>query len=618
MLKNIAVVVLYSYLAYAQGADSLTNETIIKMVQAGVPSAAIIKTIVATEYVSFKFLSSDLGLLQRANVSDDVIKAMAAKDRGLPVTDSSPAMPTAVVPAQPARDLGSVPLIPGRNETTPEKQSTQAQKPNVAPTFAIRGPAPVAKKGRAVKIHGYVTAVQSPTEFEIDEYRISKNSSVVLELEKSEDPDEATTFNADEIHVGTEMEIRGDLDPATNQLTANSIKINLDEHRRVKRTALLEVTPNFKRVGNVWEGQLHVDGQSVIVNESTAVTIKPNNTQKKAAKISAKVTQRPKDSEAEVEDDDELGVALNRMDQIRGNTFVSYEGIRQKDGTILARKVEFTENELTSGEARLWKTLKPKVKQPSLAGGKPGELSIQQVGKFKLVPNAEVQAYVRQLGMSLVPRFQRDMPSGDPQKIDFQFFVVEQKVPNAFALPNGIVIVNSGIITMLENEAQLAAVLGHEISHATEEHTYRQQQYHKKSLMALRIGGAVGAAYGGRAIADLANLTEAAIRNGYNRSLENQADRVGMEYMQTAGYDPREAARVWKVMALKNGDHPTNLFWSNHDNHTTRRSYLMAELKNNYSNADFASYKRDTEEFAATVSSLNTLYAPKANRNKAK
>ena len=52
MLKNIAVVVLYSYLAYAQGADSLTNETIIKMVQAGVPSAAIIKTIVATDQVS--------------------------------------------------------------------------------------------------------------------------------------------------------------------------------------------------------------------------------------------------------------------------------------------------------------------------------------------------------------------------------------------------------------------------------------------------------------------------------------------------------------------------------------------------------------------------------------
>ena len=51
---------------------------------------------------------------------------------------------------------------------------------------------------------------------------------------------------------------------------------------------------------------------------------------------------------------------------------------------------------------------------------------------------------------------------------------------NAFATPNGIVVVNSGLIEMLENEAQLAAVVGHEISHATHEHTWRQQQYHKR------------------------------------------------------------------------------------------------------------------------------------------
>ena len=48
---------------------------------------------------------------------------------------------------------------------------------------------------------------------------------------------------------------------------------------------------------------------------------------------------------------------------------------------------------------------------------------------------------------------------------------------NAFATPNGIVVVNSGLIEMLENEAQLAAVVGHEIAHATHEHTWRQQQY---------------------------------------------------------------------------------------------------------------------------------------------
>ena len=249
---------------------------------------------------------------------------------------------------------------------------------------------------------------------------------------------------------------------------------------------------------------------------------------------------------------------------------------------------------------------------------RPGELRIQQVGRYKLTPSGEVQKYVQELGMSLVPQWQRNLPAADPQKIPFRFFVVDQKAPNAFCLANGTVVVNSGLLSTLENEAQLAAVIGHEIAHATQEHTYRQSQYHKKALMALRIGGAVGAAYGGRAVADIANLTEAAIRNGYSRSLENQADRIGMGYMMAAGYDPREAARVWKVIALKIGDHPTNLFYSNHDNDTTRRSYLMAELKNNYSGTDFQSYKRDEPRFAATAGTLNQLYAPRGKKSKVK
>ena len=79
---------------------------------------------------------------------------------------------------------------------------------------------------------------------------------------------------------------------------------------------------------------------------------------------------------------------------------------------------------------------------------------------------------------------------------------------------------------------------------------------------------------------------------GYSRSLEDQADRMGLEYMIDAGYDPREAPRVWKVLTLAEGDKPTNFFWSNHNNNTTRRSYLMAELKNNYPNLDYSKLQK--------------------------
>jgi hypothetical protein len=84
-----------------------------------------------------------------------------------------------------------------------------------------------------------------------------------------------------------------------------------------------------------------------------------------------------------------------------------------------------------------------------------------------------------------------------------------------------------------------------------------------------------------------------------------------MEYMMAAGYDPRETARVWKVMSVKLGEQPTNFFWSNHDNNATRRTYLMAELRNNYSGVDFDGYKRNTDRFTSAVTALNARNAPK-------
>jgi hypothetical protein len=237
----------------------------------------------------------------------------------------------------------------------------------------------------------------------------------------------------------------------------------------------MEVTPEIRKTGNAWEGQIHVDGQRITVDENTILTIRPNNAQKKAAKDAEKAAKKRKElgSNADSEEAEAPSIVLSQPDQIRTNTFVTYEGVRQKDGAVLAKKIEFQESEVTPGESRLWKTLTPKIKETNLTSGRPGELKIQQVGKFKLLPDAEVQKYVQDLGSSLIPKYQRELPAGDPQKIPFQFFVVQEKVPNAFALANGTVVVHSGLLTVLENEAQLTAVISHEITHAIEKHTYR-------------------------------------------------------------------------------------------------------------------------------------------------
>ena len=93
-------------------------------------------------------------------------------------------------------------------------------------------------------------------------------------------------------------------------------------------------------------------------------------------------------------------------------------------------------------------------------------------------------------------------------------------------------------------------------------------------------------------------MVNGAIVNGHSRAMENQSDRIGLEYMVAAGYDPRQAPGVWKLMARTNGVQSTDFFWSSHDNGPTRRSYLMNELKNNYRDLDFAPLLINAAEYS--------------------
>jgi hypothetical protein len=67
--------------------------------------------------------------------------------------------------------------------------------------------------------------------------------------------------------------------------------------------------------------------------------------------------------------------------------------------------------------------------------------------------------------------------------------------------------------------------------------------------------------------------------------------------MLAAGYDIREAPASWKAVSMKKGDRPLNPIWGNHDTLTTSRSYVMAELKNNYADVDYSQLKKDREQF---------------------
>jgi Peptidase family M48 len=459
-------------------------------------------------------------------------------------------------------------------------------------------------------IRGYVTEVTSPASFQIDSYKIAHDPKVTITVENNDPHDPLAVDNPDEIRVGTDVDVAGNLNRRTGEMKATSIKIFLEDTKRLKRTALLSEPPVLQKTENGWQGTLFADGQRVIVNEKTLVNLKLATAEerKQAWEEKSKAAGHPVDYVD--------SRPLSSTDVLTIDYFVRYVGTRQKDGPILAKSVEFESAAPEPGEIKMWRQFTTKiVKEPDYAASIPGELKVGRA-KYKLFPSQKAQEYVSALGQKLIPAHQKELPDNSPFKIPFKFYLVEDKEANAGAYPNGVVIVNSGSFDTWQNEAQLAYVLSHEINHAIEKHTWRMSQYHKNSLLALRIGALAASGFGVPGVYSVSSMTGSGIQAAYSRSLENQADRVALQEMLNAGYDIRQAPEACKTYEH---DHPNADAgtWDTHDTFVRRRSFLMSEVRNNYADTDYSKLIADSSDFhrvSAIVYDFNN--EQKAKRNK--
>lgn len=173
-----------------------------------------------------------------------------------------------------------------------------------------------------------------------------------------------------------------------------------------------------------------------------------------------------------------------------------------------------------------------------LSQGREQYLPAQQAegGEYRLGPG--LSAYVRQVGSRLAA-------VSDRPNLPYEFVVLNTSVPNAWTLPGGKVAVNRGLLLQLENESELAAVLGHEVVHAAARHP-AQSMERGLLLQTLLTGLEIGLAdksYGGLAGAGAA-VGAAVVAQRYSREQELEADRYGMIYMSGAGYDPAAAVTL--------------------------------------------------------------------------
>jgi predicted Zn-dependent protease len=229
-----------------------------------------------------------------------------------------------------------------------------------------------------------------------------------------------------------------------------------------------------------------------------------------------------------------------------------------------------------------------------------------------------LEDYLAKVADRLVPEEVR--AAGGP---GFKLGVIRDPTLNAFAMPNGRIYVHTGLLSRLDNEAQLATILGHEMTHVTHRHALRfQRDATNKQILYTVLGIAasigVAAAAGSRAGsgdpvgAAVLSQTAAAVLglglqlaavaaiNGYGRDLEREADVEGMRRLVAAGYDPGEAPRVFEILRGEGKDRGAleTFFFGSHPRLQERIETTRHLVQTEYAQAAAAPTTiKDTDEF---------------------
>lgn len=164
--------------------------------------------------------------------------------------------------------------------------------------------------------------------------------------------------------------------------------------------------------------------------------------------------------------------------------------------------------------------------------------------KEKIYGDAEWQRYINEVG-------QRIVKVSDRQEIEYHFAVIESDQINAFATPGGYVYFYTGILRLMDDEAEFSGVMAHEISHVVARHSVKALQ------QALGFQILAGVLLGDKSQGTIGQITGVLAGlwlNGYGRSAELQADEYGVFYMKEAGYNPQGARRMFvKLSELSGG-----------------------------------------------------------------
>lgn len=227
----------------------------------------------------------------------------------------------------------------------------------------------------------------------------------------------------------------------------------------------------------------------------------------------------------------------------------------------------------------------------TLGGGTPSE---EEINAEALKAYNEVKAKSKRSTNrewnDMVQRVSQRIAAASGENFQWEAILIEDPTPNAWCMPGGKIAVYTGIMPVLKTEGALAAVLGHEVAHATQRHG--QKQYARaiqENQAGLIIG--VAAAVGGQVLCKTdecrtwaslggaaAGLAITFFNRKYSRADESEADNVGQKFMAKAGYEPSESIALWERMSAANGGKSVPEWMSTHPSDANRRAHLNQTL----------------------------------------
>lgn len=218
------------------------------------------------------------------------------------------------------------------------------------------------------------------------------------------------------------------------------------------------------------------------------------------------------------------------------------------------------------------------------------------LGAAPLVQNPGLQRYVNQVGQWVALQTGRN-------DVPWRFGVMDTENINAFAAPAGYVFITKGLLKRLQNEAELAGVLAHEISHVVMGH-YVQTMLKKDRAAALGgLANTLAQSQGKGELSALVNLTRGVYSSGLDKEDEYQADRMGVVLATRAGYDPFGLPRVLQMYAANAGQAGFDLLFSTHPSADERLARLAASMGERFDALE-AKGAKNTAAFSRQIAAL--------------